>query len=44
MEQLKSIGKNVAKITPEAPSAGYIPPTLGSINLIQGFTTSTINL
>jgi hypothetical protein len=40
---VKNIGKNVAKITPEAPSGGYTPPTLGTINLIQGYTTSGIN-
>ena len=39
---IKSIGKNVAKVSPEAPSGGYTPPTLGSIDLIKGFTTSTV--
>lgn len=40
---VKSIGRNVAKVTPEAPSAGYKPPTLGNIDLIKGFTTSRIS-
>ena len=40
---VKSLGKNVAKITPEAPCRGYNEPTLGTINLIQGYTTSTVN-
>ena len=40
---IKSIGKNVAKVTPEAPSAGYIPPSLGNVVLINGFTTSKVS-
>jgi len=40
---IKSIGKNVAKVTPEAPSGGYTPPTLGSVDLIEGFTTSEVS-
>ncbi len=40
---LKSLGKNVAKVVPEAPSGGYIPPTLGTIDLIKGFTTSKVS-
>ena len=39
---LKSTGKNVARVTPEAPSAGYVEPTLGNIDRIQGFTSSKI--
>jgi hypothetical protein len=39
---LKKLGTstNVARVTPEAPAAGYIPPTLGTIDLVQGYTTS----
>jgi hypothetical protein len=40
---IKSIGKNVAKVTPEAPVGGYVEPTLGSIDLVKGFTTSTVS-
>ncbi|MCW9066312.1 MAG: hypothetical protein OQJ78_08430 [Ignavibacteriaceae bacterium] len=40
---IKSIGKNVAKVTPEAPAGGYNQPTLGSIDLVQGYTTSEVN-
>jgi hypothetical protein len=37
------LGPNVVRVTPEAPSAGYIPPTLGEISLVNGTTTSTIS-
>jgi hypothetical protein len=30
-------------ITPEAPSGGYVSPTLGNVDLIEGYTTSTIS-
>ena len=40
---VKTLGKNVAVIKPEAPSAGYVPPTLGKVDLIKGFTTSKIS-
>jgi len=40
---VKSIGKNVVKVKPEAPSAGYVPPTLGKVDLIKGFTTGKIS-
>ena len=40
---IKSIGKNVAKITPEAPSGGYVNPSLGNIDLVEGYTTSKIS-
>jgi hypothetical protein len=40
---VKTIGRNVAKVTPEAPSAGYKPATLGNIDRIKGFTTSKIS-
>ena len=36
------LGPNVARVTPEASSAGYVNSTLGVINLVQGFTTSTV--
>lgn len=39
---VKSIGKNVVKVTPEAPSGGYVQPTLGTIDLVEGFTTARI--
>jgi len=38
-----SLGPNVVRITPEAPVAGYIPPTLGEIELTQGTTTGEIS-
>ncbi len=37
-----TLGPNVARVTPEAVSAGYVGPTLGEIKLIQGTTTGTI--
>ncbi len=37
-----SAGKNVVKISPEAPTAGYVEPTLGILDLVEGTTTSTI--
>lgn len=40
---VKTIGKNVVKVTPEAPSAGYVPPTLGKVELVKGFTTSKVS-
>jgi len=40
---VKTIGRNVAQVTPEAPSAGYVSPTLSQIKLVEGFTTSTIS-
>jgi len=36
------LGKNVARITPEAPAAGYVPATLGKISLVQGSTTGKV--
>ena len=39
---VKTIGKNVAQVTPEAPSGGFISSTLGEINLVQGYTTSKV--
>ncbi len=37
------LGPNVARVTPEAPSAGYVPPTLGNIKLVEGSTTGKIS-
>ncbi|OGU82143.1 MAG: hypothetical protein A2W11_07440 [Ignavibacteria bacterium RBG_16_35_7] len=39
---VKTLGKNVVQVTPEAPAAGYVSPTLGTIELVQGYTTSKI--
>jgi hypothetical protein len=36
------LGSNVARVTPEASSAGYVTSTLGVVNLVQGATTSTV--
>ena len=36
------LGRNTARVTPEAASAGYIPATLGNINLVEGTTTGQI--
>jgi hypothetical protein len=36
------LGPNVAKVTPEAPAAGYVPATLGNIELVEGTTTGEI--
>jgi hypothetical protein len=36
------LGPNVARIVPEASSAGYVNSTLGTIKLVQGATTSTV--
>ncbi len=36
------LGSNVARVTPEAVSAGYVGPTLGTIKLVKGATTSTV--
>ena len=40
---VKRIGKNVARVTPEAPSGGYVSPTLGKVNLIEGYTSSKVS-
>ena len=40
---VNTIGKNVAQVTPEAPSGGYNSPTLGEISLVQGNTTSKVS-
>jgi hypothetical protein len=36
------MGKNVVKITPNPPAAGYEPPNLGDVRLVQGSTTGRI--
>ncbi len=36
------LGKNVVVVTPEAPAAGYVAPTLGKIDRIEGSTTGSI--
>lgn len=40
---VKSLGKNVVVVKPEAPAGGYVPPSLGNVELMKGFTTSKIN-
>lgn len=37
------LGTNVVRITPEAPVAGYIPPTLGDIEHVSGTSSGSIN-
>ena len=37
------LGSNVVQVTPEAPSAGYIPPSLSEIELISGTTTGIVS-
>lgn len=37
------LGPNVARLSPEASSSGYVGATLGKIKLIKGATTSTVN-
>jgi hypothetical protein len=39
---VKTIGNNVVAVTPDAAAAGYVEPTLGSVDLVQGYTTGTI--
>ncbi len=36
------LGKNVARVTPEAPAAGYVPASLGNVTLVQGSTTGNV--
>lgn len=36
-------GQNVVKISPEASTAGYVAPTLGTIELAEGTTTSKVS-
>lgn len=40
---VKNLGKNVAVVVPEAPAGGYKAPTLGEIDLVQGYTTSKVS-
>lgn len=37
------LGKNVVKIKPEAPAAGFKAPTLGTLQLVEGTTSSKIS-
>lgn len=37
------LGSNVVRVTPEAPAAGYVPPTLGTITRSQGTSSGTIS-
>jgi len=39
---VKTLGKNVAVVTPEAPSAGYVSSTLGEIAHTEGTSAGTI--
>lgn len=39
---VKKIGQNVVKVIPEAPAAGYVPSTLGKIDLVKGTTAGQI--
>ncbi|MCI0690922.1 hypothetical protein L0337_02830 [candidate division KSB1 bacterium] len=36
-------GPNVVVVTPNPPAAGYVPPTLGNIDLIAGSTTANVS-
>ena len=38
-----TLGQNVARVIPEASSAGYVASTLGNIKLVHGATTSTVS-
>ncbi|HTY11112.1 MAG TPA: hypothetical protein VMF88_08565 [Bacteroidota bacterium] len=38
-----TLGPNVARVTPEASSAGYVNSSLGTIKLLKGATTSTVS-
>jgi len=37
------LGPNVVRVKPEAPSAGYVPPTLGTIEHEEGSSTGKIS-
>ncbi len=37
------LGPNVVRVTPEAPAAGYVPPTLGNIEHQEGSSTGKIS-
>ncbi|MCX6175466.1 MAG: hypothetical protein NTZ27_12000 [Ignavibacteriales bacterium] len=37
------LGSNVARITPNAPAAGYVAPTLGNVTLVQGSTSGKVS-
>lgn len=36
------LGPNVVQVKPEAPVAGYVPSTLGTVDLVEGTTTGKI--
>jgi hypothetical protein len=38
-----TLGKNVARVVPEASAAGYVNSTLGTIDHVAGATTSTVS-
>lgn len=37
------LGSNAVRVKPEAPAAGFIPPTLGNISLVEGTTSGVVN-
>ncbi len=37
------LGKNVVRVTPTEPAAGYVPPTLGNIQHVEGTSTGKID-
>lgn len=40
--RVTAVGKSVAIVVPEAPVAGYLPPSVSEIKLVQGSTTGKI--
>jgi len=36
------LGQNVARVKPEAPAAGFVGPTLGKVQLVQGTTSGNV--
>jgi hypothetical protein len=41
--KIRSIGRSIAIVTPEAPVAGYVPPSLTKISLVAGSTTGIVD-
>ena len=41
--KVTEVGSSVAIVTPEAPAAGYRPPHVSNVKLVQGSTTGYIN-
>jgi hypothetical protein len=37
------LGPNVARVKPEAPAAGFVGPTLGTVQLVQGTTSGNVS-